>query len=360
MDQAQQGADRAGQALTAQVSGGQARAGLAGRRCGHLDRDAAGGRRLFEKNPEGWYSAAVLDDLLLAARDRCMNMLSRPVVQAARRLAGHAMAVLRVLVGDGPHTRLEWAETDHRPVLCCLALAVELCRIGNDERQALALMQWGLRLNPNDNHGWRALVAPMLIENGRPDEALALLERYPDDLPPSEHARALALFALDRRDEAEAVLRAAHQAYPLFLEALWPDAMFGARAGRATGWRNRCLVFSDGVAPAVGAQRCAGVGARAGTARPAAPAQARWSRCASQARAQHNSQPAAAGHVRFKTTFGPKEEKRLAKTCSDVPRLHGLLTAVTWSPQMLMPSTWLPLAMALHDRMPNSRTSLVP
>lgn len=181
----------------------------------------------------------MLDDLLLAARDRCMNMLSRPVVQAARRLAGHAMAVLRVLVGDGPHTRLEWAETDHRPVLCCLALAlaVELCRIGNDERQALALMQWGLRLNPNDNHGWRALVAPMLIENGRPDEALALLERYPDDLPPSEHARALALFALDRRDEAEAVLRAAHQAYPLFLEALWPDAMDGPDSEPGPGVR---------------------------------------------------------------------------------------------------------------------------
>lgn len=314
----------------------------------------------LQKNPEGWHSSEVLDDLLLAARDLCMDNPPRPVLQAARRLADHAVAVLRVLVGDDPHTRLEWAETDHRPLLRCLALAVELCRIANDEKHALALMQWGLSLNPNDNHGWRAMVAPLLIEQGKPAEALALMDRYPDDLPPSEHVRALALFALNRRDEAEAVLRAAHQVYPLFLKALWPEAMDepdsepgpGVRLGGETAawyfrmeWRP-LWVRSGALA-----------WARA-LALPDPPP--RPKPAASPAPAKRGRSPSASqlppGMSAIKATFGPKEEKRLAKTCSDVPRLHGLLTAVAWSPQMLMPNTWLPLALALHDRMPNSRT----
>lgn len=303
----------------------------------------------LQKNPSAWLSAEVLDDLLLGAYALCDHDSPRQVLAAAQRVADHALAVLRALVGNG---QFHWIEHDNRPMLRCLALAVELCHLTDDMDRGLALMQWGLALNPNDNHGWRAQVAPMLVEKGQHQAALDLMARYPDDLPPSEHVRAVALFGLGRRDEAEAVLRRAHQAHPVYLNMLLPEAMDpppeepgpGIRLGGTTSaWYHRLEWRPMWVR--VGALAWA-----RGLNLPDPPPKAPKAPTKPPAKKSARATRPVLG------SFGKREEARLRKTCSDYPRLHGLLTAVAWSPQMLMPSNWLPLVMELHDRMPNSRT----
>lgn len=305
----------------------------------------------LQKNPSAWLSAEVLDDLLLGALALCDHDSPPQVLEAARKVTDHALAVLRALVGDG---QFHWIEHDNRPMLRCLALAVELCHLTDDMDRGLALMQWGLALNPNDNHGWRAQVAPMLVEKGQHQAALDLMARYPDDLPPSEHVRAVALFGLGLREEAEAVLRKAHETYPVYLNMLLPEAMDpppeepgpGIRIGGTTSaWYHR-LEWRP-----MWARTGALAWARGLKLPDPPPPKARKARTPKAS--QKNAVPVRKLPL---GAFGKREEARLRKTCSDYPRLHGLLTAVAWSPQMLMPNTWLPLVMELHDRMPNSRT----
>ena len=176
----------------------------------------------LEKNPHAWYSADLLDDLLMTALTLCDDESPTPVLDGAQRLANHAVAVLRSLAGGA---QIHWAVQAHRPMLRCLAMAVELAQIRIDEPAAIDYLNLGLSLNPNDNHGWRTVLATLLMERGDYEGALTLIERYPQDMPPAEHRRALALFNLDRKVDAEAVLREAHSAYPLYFKALLPKVM---------------------------------------------------------------------------------------------------------------------------------------
>ena len=307
----------------------------------------------LKKSPTAWLSAEVLDDLSLAAWQLCDESAPPAVLEASRRVVDHAVAVLRALVGDA---QLHWGYTEHRPLLRCLAVAIELALADGDEPRAFELLGWGLSLNPNDNHGWRMLLAPMLMARGDHEAALALMANYPNDMPPSEHLRAMALFALGRTDEAESVLREAHQQFPRFLTALLPERMDapppepgpGERVGGvAAAWRHRVeqrqLWVSSGALAWAAALRLP-------DPPPPQPVKARKTAAAKPA-AKNTQNPIPMG-----SSFGLREEKRLRKTCSDYPRLHGFLQAVAWSPQPLMPNAWLSLVMDLHDRMPNSRT----
>jgi yecA family protein len=314
----------------------------------------------MQKNPAAWLSAEVLDDLLLAAHELCDADVPSPVLKAARRLADHALAVLRALAGDG---QLHWVELHHRPLLRCLALAIELARVARDEAGVVALLRLGLSLNPHDNHGWRTMLAPLMIEQGLHEQALALLAQYPNDMPPSEHLHAIALLGLGQKAEAESVLRAAHADYPLYLNALLPEAMDpppeepgpGLPLGGATAaWYHRMAwrplwVRSGALA-----------WARALKLPDPPPTKPAKVRKPAKAAKGATTRPSAAGKAlgihALARPFGDKEEECLRKTCSDYPRLHGLMLAVAWSPQILMPNAWLHLAINLHDRMPNSRT----
>lgn len=310
----------------------------------------------LQKTPTAWLSAEVLDDLLLGAVALCDRDSPRPVLKAAQRVADHALAVLRALVGDA---EFHWIEQDNRHMLRCLALAVELCHMTRDMPRALKLMRWGLAMNPHDNHGWRSQVAPMLIEQGQHQQALDLMAQYPGDMPPSEHVRAVALLGLGRQKEAEAVLRRAHQSYPVYLKALLPEQMDAPPASPGPGLR----IGSD---EAAWLHRLewrpmwvkSGALAWARALQLPEPPPPKPPKPAAQPKTTPKTKATASakGINSLHKPFGNKEEQRLRKTCSDYPRLHGLLTAVAWSPQMLMPNTWLPLAMDLHDRMPKSRT----
>jgi len=112
--------------------------------------------------------------------------------------------------------RLEWALLENRPFLRCLH-GLALTKYDAEEvEKALRLFQELLSLNPNDNQGVRAMAQNVLFKLGRFEDAIEVAERYPNDIMPETlYGRALALFKLGRRQEANAALRKAIKYLPL-------------------------------------------------------------------------------------------------------------------------------------------------
>jgi len=304
------------------------------------------------KHPQAWLSIEVLDDLLLAAADIGDPDAPAPVLRGVRRLADHAVAVLRAVIGAGP-VRLLWMQTDNRPALRILAQAIEVARLRDDRMQAEALMRWSLQLNPTDNHGWRTVLAPQLLMQQQPAESLSLMDGFQDDMPPMAHVRALALFMLDRREEAEATLRAAHAAYPLLVQSLLPDVLDApplddlgpgvVMGGLEQAWDHRQLMRPTWV-------RSGALEWLRGLDLPA-PTPTRPRRLppktSKRKATRHGKAPSA-----LALSFQPADETTLRAAFPDYPRLHGLLTAMAWSPDLIMPTQWLTPAMALRGGEP--------
>ncbi|PVE42500.1 UPF0149 family protein [Limnohabitans planktonicus] len=308
----------------------------------------------LQKHPYAWFSAEVLDDLLMTALALCDDESPTPVLDAAQRLADHAVAVLRSLAGDA---QLHWSVPGHRPLLRCLAIALELAQMQIDEESALQCLTLGLALNPHDNHGWRTMLATLWMAQGDYQAALDLMDRYPQDMPPAEHRRALALFNLDRQSEAEAVLREAHSVYPRYFKALLPNVMDAPPSedergyvlgGDEAAWyfRQECRHLWVSTGALAWAQ-----GLKLSSTKPA-----KVTKPAPPKKAAKKTASGSMGMDDVTPTFGSKQEKHLRKICSDYPRLHGFFQALAWSPQLIMPKAWLGTVMDMHDRMPNSRT----
>lgn len=317
--------------------------------------DLHGAGNFLREEPLAWFSAHVLDDLLLAALELLNESGTAGLLKGARRLAAHALGLLKALAGPA---QCHWVELSHRPLLRCLAIAVELAVKDGDEALACALMEQGLALNPNDNFGWRSELAPLLLERNEAAQALALLGRYPDDMPPAWHLQALALFMLDRHEEAQAVLRQAHEEYPLFLKTLLPDVMdppaIGEGPGMLLGGEEAAWYFRLSTRP-IWLRTGALAWARALGLPEPKPKMARAARPAPGARRKSLPTPGYEAGV-LSSPLKPRHEKRLRKTCSRFVRLQGYLQALAWSPQLSAPGVWVHKAIDMQDRMPNSRT----
>ncbi len=117
---------------------------------------------------------------------------------------------------DPLRDRLEWGWLENRPFLRCLQGLALAYREAGDIERALGLYRDLLALTPGDNQGVRGVMAEVLFELSRPAEVLALCELYPGDIMPElTHGRALALFTLGRRREADRALREAVAGSPL-------------------------------------------------------------------------------------------------------------------------------------------------
>ena len=105
---------------------------------------------------------------------------------------------------------MPWGFLENRPAIRLLDRHLDHLKyrnVGSVERW-LPRAQVMLRINPNDNHGYRELVSIELLRQRHPADALALLDKYPDDAMGAVCMnRVLALFLLDRQEEAASSLR---------------------------------------------------------------------------------------------------------------------------------------------------------
>lgn len=171
--------------------------------------------------PLAWQSFAVIEDVVDIFEYELFPAAYEERLNAAEaRLIDHAVALLRRVIAenDAEGKKLEWSCLENRSALRLLMHAAEFARETDTE---LPLLEWLLALNPDDNGGQRQRLVHLYCELGRPADALAVCERYPDDdLPGTLYGRVLALYLLGRRGEAVAALAHARERLPKVLDML--------------------------------------------------------------------------------------------------------------------------------------------
>lgn len=165
-------------------------------------------------------SVTILDDvaILLAAVEADLGGASNRWVTALLARGAAMVAKHWPPERDG---RLPWLVDANRPALRLLASFIEQ-RLDDweDSRLERAISLY-LRLNPSDNHGFRAPFVNQLLAVGRDADALACAERYPKDMfAETRYGEVLALHRLGRLEDAESRLREATAHLPLVLKYL--------------------------------------------------------------------------------------------------------------------------------------------
>ena len=166
-------------------------------------------------HPEAADSLDVLDDLATAfyahpesALPWIAHALLRPLLERAWGIVGRALPT------DGSH-RIPWSREANRPALRLLFRRY-LCQLDEGEPAGAAhTLETLLRLNPQDNHGARAELMNHYLRSGEDEKALALADRFPDDLLADlAYGEVLALYRLGEQERARSALRTAVHRLP--------------------------------------------------------------------------------------------------------------------------------------------------
>ncbi len=161
----------------------------------------------LQNHPQAFDSLDILDDLATAlvqhphyGSEWLDHTLLAPVLERANAIIEHSLS---------GHTdvNIAWLLSENRPALRSLArLSALYSRLG-DAKAERQLMELLLKLNPNDNHGYRGAVINAYLRSGDNEKALILANRYPNDVQAeTTYGRVLALYRLNRNTEAEKML----------------------------------------------------------------------------------------------------------------------------------------------------------
>jgi len=177
---------------------------------------------MLESHPELGGSITVIDDLIQAV---CDLETPNPMLSFEPLLA-MAMLQIKLLLPMHPKSEVKWAVMDNRPALRVLGfLASTMIEMGEHET-AVEMMEWLLRLNPNDNQGFRSEVVNAYLRLNRNQDAVDLCEHYPEDFDVSIcYGHALALFRRGERQQADARLKLAIKDCPKVARALVRNSM---------------------------------------------------------------------------------------------------------------------------------------
>lgn len=181
----------------------------------------ASGLAWLKKHPLAWQCFDILDDLALAMGSADIMGADKLLLPIQERAC--ALLRLALAANKAEHCRLPWGFLENRPAL---RLVVALMYRLRDRRRlddAQALAEWMIfTLNPNDNHGLREDLVHLYLERGNAKAALAVCDRYPDDVMAATlFDRALALHTLGRVEEAAVALRLAAGRCPHVLPTLF-------------------------------------------------------------------------------------------------------------------------------------------
>lgn len=174
------------------------------------------------EHPLAWQSFTVLADVTNALGEALFPAdYDDKIDWLEETLLDRAVVLLRtnIAANHAENCSLEWGWQQNRPAL---RLVMQLAELAQGSAEELPLLEWlVLTLNPNDNSGHRVALVHRLCEAGRAAEALAVCERYADDvLGGMLYGRVLALVQLERRGDATAALAKAKKKAPKILKML--------------------------------------------------------------------------------------------------------------------------------------------
>ncbi len=299
--------------------------------------------KFLRANPDAWLSFTILD-VLLRAGDRLWNETdSAKVLRANRDLALYGVSVLRSLLAD-EKVHVPWAMLPHRPMLRVVAWAITFCDFARDQEQKLELAEWLLRLNPNDNHGYRSMVVGDYLNAGRAVDALVLLDKYPDDFGCGGFDRALGLFQLDRRDDAAAAWQQACKTSPLVVDFLLADALAPAPENESgfmqVGGPEEAQEYASDRRATW--QRCGALVWARTLPRPLVKPKKPAKTAPAGAKTWQKTHPATGLRALPMPTLAASDWAALNEAFVDVVTAHGLIVGAASSPGSNTPQQWLP------------------
>ncbi len=196
---------------------------------------------LLQKHPDLWFSFDVLDDLVMAVDTIALaGVEERLLVPLAER----AVEQLRITLETSSIQPLQcpWGFRSHRPALRPLVHLAFICKAAGAEHAGKAqrfmeLAHWLVfGLNPNDNHGLRADLSCAYVRFERWEDALALQDRYPDDMQPTLALNALlAAWVLKHSSGPEDDLKQVSKRYPTVVKMLLEVAPKPVKADNGYG-----------------------------------------------------------------------------------------------------------------------------
>jgi tetratricopeptide (TPR) repeat protein len=178
---------------------------------------------VLESSPYAWQSFNILDDLAMAIDALPLMgmqaMLLDPLLDRAVALLETNLSAAKLK--DDP---MPWIFMENRPALRLLAhRAFRILETESNGPLPITFIKFAerlLSLNPNDNHGIREYLSRAYIECGVPSKTLDLSERYPDDFCGMSLNRILALYRLQKFDEASKALHAAAKHHAVAIKML--------------------------------------------------------------------------------------------------------------------------------------------
>lgn len=205
----------------------------------------------LKDNPGAFDSLDILDDLLMAVDLHGEDELPGVYEQMAAPLLNRGLMILDTAVAGQESVQLPWRVAENRPALRLLSRRINLHLDRREAEAAARLMERLVALNPNDNHGYRCLLMEHYLRAGDNARALSLWDRYADDWynPEMSYGYALALYRVDRREEAAQTLRKAVKQLPEVRRALLASKVKPPKlsefGGIAVGGKDQAAFYRD-------------------------------------------------------------------------------------------------------------------
>jgi len=177
---------------------------------------------LLEAEPECGDCIGILDDLIRLVDTGPLAESWRADQQRAQLAERVGKIVEGAMAEAPPGATLPWAVTENRPALRALANALLPKNEDSPADYDLSGLRRMLALNPEDNHGFTDMLIEGLLHRGEDEAALEVIRPESRLMPAHVYGRVLALYRLDRREEARAALEKAVSELPKVLDYLLP------------------------------------------------------------------------------------------------------------------------------------------
>ncbi len=178
----------------------------------------------LEQHPLALQNFEILEDWISALMESRTSHGFEEVMLVP--LLRHAEAVLRKVIAHhhAEKLQLEWGWHENRPALRLLQELATMLRLTHNFTGAVRVMEWMvLTLNPNDNQGMRDLLIHDYLRIGEITEALALAQKFPDDMAGMAYGTALAFFVAKQETAAADAIRKANERFPEVRKMLLAD-----------------------------------------------------------------------------------------------------------------------------------------
>jgi tetratricopeptide (TPR) repeat protein len=169
----------------------------------------------LEQHPQAWQCFEIMADWLDALREERISHGFEEIVLLP--VLRHVEALLRQILQrhQADNLPFEWGWLENRAALSLLQRYVIVLRMIKQTKEAVRVAAWMvLTLNPNDNQGMRGGLLHDYLRLGHLDEALALAQRYPDDLAEMTYGTVLVQFMRGQMALAQKTLVVARRRYP--------------------------------------------------------------------------------------------------------------------------------------------------